>query len=71
MPIACGGLRYPTMAEKRAVFSGMDVDVKKGGAQIEYGDKDPRIYEIFLKELKKNGAESRMGEMIDESKYDV
>ena len=57
------------MAEKRAVFSGMDVDVKKGGAQIEYPDQDPRIHKIYLEELKKNGAESRMGEMIDESQY--
>ena len=69
LAIACGGLRYPTMAEKRAVFSGMDVDVKKGGAQIEYGDQDPRIHEIFLKEIKKSGAESRMADLIDESQY--
>ena len=71
LAIACGGLRYPLMAEKRAVFSGMDVDVKKGGAQIEYGDQNPNIHKIYLGELKKNGAVSNMGEMIDESRHSV
>ena len=49
----------------------MDVDVKKGGAQIEYGDQNPNIHRIFLEALKKGGAESKMGEMIDESQYSV
>jgi len=66
---ACGSLRYPVMEEKRRIFLGMDVDVKKGGAQIEYEDQDPRIHRMFLEELKKNGAESRMGQFIDESQY--
>ncbi len=71
LAIACGSMRYPLMAEKHAIFAGMDVDVKKGGAQIEYEDQDPRIHQIYLEALKKNGAVSKMGSMIDESKYDV
>jgi gentisate 1,2-dioxygenase len=66
LAIALGGLRYPLLAEKRAVFSGMDVNVRDGGAQIEYEDQDPRIHRIYLEELKKNGVQSGMGGFIDE-----
>jgi cupin superfamily acireductone dioxygenase involved in methionine salvage len=66
LAIALGGLRYPMLAEKRAVFTGMDVNVRDGGAQIEYDDQDPRIHRIYLDELKKNGVESGMGGFIDE-----
>lgn len=41
------------LAEKRAVFMGMDVNVHDGGAQIEYEDQDPRIHEIYLESLAK------------------
>jgi uncharacterized RmlC-like cupin family protein len=66
LAIALGGLRYPMLAEKRAVFSGMDVNVRDGGAQIEYEDQHPRIHRIYLEELKKNGVQSGMGGFIDE-----
>ena len=69
LAIACGGLRYPLMEEKRRIFLGMDVDVNKGGAQIEYENQDPRIHKIFLEELAKSGAKSLMGKFIDESVY--
>ena len=41
-----------------------DVDVKQGGAQIEYEDEDPVIHDIFLETLAKSGAESQMAEFI-------
>lgn len=41
-----------------------DVDVKSGGAQIEYEDEDPIIHETFAETLAKSGAESRMAEFI-------
>ncbi len=66
LAIALGGLRYPMLAEKRAVFTGMDVNVRDGGAQIEYEDQEPRIHRIYLEELKKNGVESGMRGFIDE-----
>ena len=66
LAIALGGLRYPMLAEKRAVFTGMDVNVRDGGAQIEYDDQDARIHRVYLDELKKNGVESGMGGFIDE-----
>ena len=69
LAIALGGLRYPTLAEKRAVFMGMDVNVRDGGAQIEYEDQDPRIHKIYLEALSRTGAESRMAEFIDEARY--
>ena len=67
LAIALGGLRYPMLAEKRAVFNGMDVNVRDGGAQIEYEDQDPRIHDIFLESLRINGGKSGMGEFIAES----
>ena len=64
LAVAFGGLRYPTLADKRATFTGMDVNVKEGGRQIEYEDEDPRIRQIYEEELRKNGVPSRMGEFL-------
>ena len=61
---AFGGLRYPTLEDKRKTFIGMDVSVKEGGRQIEYGDEDPRILRLYEDELKRNGVPSRMREII-------
>lgn len=69
LAVALGSLRYPFSSEKRNLFSGVDVNVRDGGRQIEYEDQDPRIHEIYLAELAKNGVESRMGKYIDESRY--
>jgi quercetin dioxygenase-like cupin family protein len=64
LAVAFGGLRYPTLADKRKTYLGMDVSVKEGGRQIEYEDEDPRIREIYEVELRKNGVPSRMGEFL-------
>ncbi len=66
LAVGIGGLRYPMLAETRAAFMGMDVNVQDGGAQIEYQDQDPRIHETYLEALGKTGAESRMGKFIKE-----
>jgi mannose-6-phosphate isomerase-like protein (cupin superfamily) len=41
-----------------------DVSIKEGGIQVEYGDEDHEIHEIFERELAKNGAECRMKTFI-------
>src|SRR5687768_4283790 len=64
LAVAFGGLRYPTLADKRKTYLGMDVSVKEGGRQIEYEDEDPRIREIYEAELRKNGVPSRMSEFL-------
>ena len=69
LAVAFGGLRYPFTASKKHVFMGMDVNVQDGGCQIEYEDQDRRIHDIFLKELAKTGAKSKMGQFIDETVY--
>ena len=66
MATAFGSSRYPFSNEKRRIKLGVDVSVKKGGAQIEYTDQDPRVHRMFLDELAKNGAQCRMGEFMDE-----
>lgn len=69
LAIAFGGLRYPMTEAKRRVFMGMDVNVRDGGAQIEYEDQSPRIHKMFLEDLDKHGAVSKMSEFIDEKPY--
>ena len=69
LAIAFGGLRYPMTEAKRRVFMGMDVNVRDGGAQIEYEDQDPRIHKIYLDELAKHGGQSKMAKFIDETPY--
>jgi hypothetical protein len=66
LALAMGSLRYPFTADKRKIFVGVDQDVKKGGAQVEYEDQDPRIHKLFLEELAKNGVKSGMGEIFTE-----
>jgi hypothetical protein len=67
MALALGSLRYPLTADKLKIFVGVDVDVKQGGAQIEYTDQDPRIHTLYLSELAKNGVASQMGDQFDEA----
>jgi uncharacterized RmlC-like cupin family protein len=69
LAVAFGGLRYPFTQAKRHVFMGMDVNVQDGGCQIEYEDQDKRIHAIFLEELANTGAQSKMGQFIDEARY--
>jgi oxalate decarboxylase/phosphoglucose isomerase-like protein (cupin superfamily) len=64
LAVAFGSLRYPFVEAKKRVFMGMDVDVKRGGAQIEYEDEDPRIHALYLEEAAKNGFTSRMDEFL-------
>jgi uncharacterized RmlC-like cupin family protein len=67
LAVALGSLRYPFTTAKMNIFTGVDVSVKDGGAQIEYEDQDPRVHELYLAELAKKGVETHMGEYIDES----
>ena len=60
LAVAFGGLRYPFTDDKRKTFLGMDVSITKGGRQIEYEDEDPRIRELYERELAATGAPLRM-----------
>jgi len=60
LAVALGSLRYPFTTEKRNLFTGVDVNVRDGGRQIEYADQDPRIHATFLAELAKHGVGSVM-----------
>ena len=44
-------------------------NVRDGGAQIKYEDQEPRIHQIYLDELAKHGAASKMGAFIDETPF--
>jgi mannose-6-phosphate isomerase-like protein (cupin superfamily) len=63
--LACGvsNARYPLTEANRLVNSSADGSkgsvsrsVKDGGGQIEYEDQDPRIHQLWLEEMKKNGV---------------
>ena len=67
LAVALGSLRYPFTSEKRNLFMGVDVNVRDGGRQIEYGDQDPRIHALYLRELARHGVASGMGKHFDEA----
>jgi uncharacterized RmlC-like cupin family protein len=70
LAVALGSMRYPFVASKRALFGGgVDTSVEDGGNQIEYDNQDPRIHEIYLKELEKHGVDSGMAKYFDESQH--
>jgi hypothetical protein len=64
LAIGHGSLRYPFTQSMRQIFLGSDVDVKRGGNQIEYADQDPRIHQIYLEELAKSGVPCRMADFL-------
>jgi mannose-6-phosphate isomerase-like protein (cupin superfamily) len=64
LAVAFGSHRYPTVADKAATWTGMDVSVKEGGRQIEYEDEDPRIRAMYEAELRKRRIASRMDEVV-------
>jgi gentisate 1,2-dioxygenase len=64
LAVAFGGLRYPFAEDKKKTFLGMDVSVKEGGRQIEYEDQDPRIQEMYARELARYGIQPRMDEVF-------
>jgi mannose-6-phosphate isomerase-like protein (cupin superfamily) len=70
LAISLGSRRYPFTKFKRDGVAGeTDLDVKKGGRQIEYADQDPRIHRKWLEEIAKTGVTSDMGSYIDERPY--
>lgn len=60
LAFAHGSVRYPFTQNIWDVFRGVDLDVKKGGKQIEYRDQDPRIQQIYEQELRKKGLAANM-----------
>jgi hypothetical protein len=70
LAISLGSRRYPfTKAKRDGVAGETDLDIKKGGRQIEYADQDPRVHRKWLAEIAKTGVTSDMGSYIDERRY--
>jgi mannose-6-phosphate isomerase-like protein (cupin superfamily) len=57
-----GNVRYPLTDSRRKVYAGIDVDVTKGGSQIEYADQDPGIHKMYADELARRGQAVNMDE---------
>jgi cupin superfamily acireductone dioxygenase involved in methionine salvage len=61
LAVAYGGLRYPFTDERRRHFlRGVDQSVAEGGLQIDYPDEDPRIRELYVAELARDGIKCAM-----------
>lgn len=60
MATALGNSRYPFTEKNRQGKLGVDVSLKEGGLQIEFEDQDPRIHEMYLEALAKNGVVCKM-----------
>ncbi len=70
LAVAMGSARYPFLeAKRRFVMGGVDTSVTEGGNQIEYEDQDPRIHDIWLKEIAARGIDSRMGKYVEDSRH--
>ena len=69
LAIGIGSRRYPFIAMRREAVEGAEMSTKDGGWQIEYADQDPRIHELWLKEIAAIGGVSDMGKFIDETAY--
>jgi mannose-6-phosphate isomerase-like protein (cupin superfamily) len=62
-----GGIRYPILETRRQMVIGdpkkkqqLSLSSKEGGHQIEYEDQDPRIHQIWLEEMRKNGITPKL-----------
>jgi hypothetical protein len=67
LAISLGSRRYPfTKAKRDGVAGETDLDIKKGGRQIEYADQDPRVHRKWLDAIAKAGVTSDMGAYLDE-----
>ncbi|MGH3760086.1 hypothetical protein [Actinophytocola sp.] len=51
-----GSMRYPMTDRKTRIILGVDVDVRDGGAQIEYADQDPDVDKLYQAECEAAGA---------------
>jgi mannose-6-phosphate isomerase-like protein (cupin superfamily) len=67
LAISMGSHRYPVLGHKVKLKQAPDASVQEGGAQINYEDQDPRIHDIWLRELAAAGVASRMGKYFDEA----
>jgi mannose-6-phosphate isomerase-like protein (cupin superfamily) len=61
LAVGVSNQRYPLTEAQRKNAGGKEKgmvsrSIKEGGAQLEYEDQDPRIHEIWLEEMRKNGV---------------
>ncbi len=68
LAISMGSHRYPVLGHKLKLKQAPDASIQEGGAQINYEDQDPRIHDIWLRELAGTGVASRMGKYFDEER---
>jgi mannose-6-phosphate isomerase-like protein (cupin superfamily) len=68
LAISMGSHRYPVLGHKLKLKQAPDASIQEGGAQINYEDQDPRIHDIWLRELAGAGLASRMGKYFDEER---
>ncbi len=68
LAISMGSHRYPVLGHKLKLKQAPDASIQDGGAQVDYQYQDPRIHDIWLRELAATGVASRMGKYFDEAR---
>ena len=53
-----------TMFSKGEEGQNSHLSVKEGGDQIEYEDQDPRVHQMWLEEMRKNGVTPKMDKFV-------
>ncbi|MDA1036125.1 MAG: hypothetical protein O3B65_04500, partial [Chloroflexi bacterium] len=56
--------RYPVLDSKMVGYENMDKTQKEGGNQVEYQDEDPKILDLYERELGKRNLNCKMREFI-------
>ena len=67
LALQMGSVRYPMTQSKKDIWSpdGMFAKgVDEGGMQIEYADQDPRIHDLWIREMTAAGIEPKMNAFL-------
>jgi mannose-6-phosphate isomerase-like protein (cupin superfamily) len=68
LSVSIGSCRYPVLTRKVVRKQAPTTSWENGGPQVEYADQDPRIHQIWLQSLAREGQKSAMGQYFDEQK---
>ncbi len=64
LAVGHGSVRYPFTENMWRIYQGIDVDVRKGGNQIEYEDQNPRIHAMYEEAMARVGLKPNMEAFI-------